>query len=82
MDANQRLLVIGIYLHSALYLSGTFIAGLMTNRPMAWRMALVTSAVCYFAYYAQVVDKRMAAIGLVLASIFCGALAGFALLVG
>ena len=80
MDQDQRLLVVGIYINSALYLIGVFVAGLVTDHPTAWRMALVTAGVCYFAYFAQVWGKRHAATAATLVSVAAGIVAGLALL--
>lgn len=40
MTPDQRLLVIGLYINSALYLTGTFVAGIVTQHPWAWRASL------------------------------------------
>lgn len=54
MTEDQRFLAIGIYINSALYLTGVFVAGLVTNNPSAWKSALFSAGIAYLAYYAQV----------------------------
>lgn len=53
MTPDQRLLVIGLYINSALYLTGTFVAGIVTQHPWAWRASLASAGVSYIAYALQ-----------------------------
>lgn len=81
MTADQRLLVIGIYINSALYLMGVFVEGLLTAHPNAWRYALVAAGLSYLSYVMQVasVPRTLCAI-VVCISFSAGAAAGILLL--
>lgn len=76
-----RFLYIAIILNSALYLVGVFIAGLVTNHPEAWRLALTALGVCYISPSVQIAfPKAMALnIGIVSLSIVLAVCAGVAL---
>lgn len=81
MNADQRLLVVGLYLNAALYLLCCFAAGLWLNQPFVSSMALAAMGVSYLAYLAQLTPFPRAACGLlVFVSVFLGALSGFAFL--
>ena len=82
MNADQRLLVVGLYINSALYLAGVYCAGLINHNPWAWKGALAASGVSYLAYLSQIsVAPRPVQIVCVIASILLGAGAGISLLV-
>lgn len=53
MTADQRLLVIGIYIYSSLYLAGCFVAGLFFSG-WAWKCALASFGASYITYYLQI----------------------------
>lgn len=82
MTPDQKFLAIGIYINSALYLSAVFTAGLWTGNALAWKLAIATFGTCYLAYVAQVTipELRGLNIGLVIASVVLGMLAGLSLL--
>lgn len=80
MTEDQRFLAIGIYVNSALFLSGVFVAGLVTGRETAWKLALVAAGLTYVSYLVQVAEiERAAQIVVVLASIIAAVAAGLAL---
>lgn len=80
-DDRSLILIAGI-INSALYLIGVFVAGLLTNHPRAWALALITAGLCYLSALVQITfpSWRAIASALVLWSIICGVLAGFAVL--
>jgi uncharacterized membrane protein (DUF485 family) len=81
MSADQRLLVIGLYINSALYLSGVYWAGLIYHNNFAWKMALASAGMSYVAYLLQLaLAPRWLLIAAVTASISVGTIAGTALL--
>ena len=81
MNADQRLLVIGIYINSALYLAGVFVAGIITNNPTAWKLSLATAGFCYLTYTAQVMGaQRAACLALFATSVVLGVFSGLSLL--
>ncbi len=57
----MNLLVIGLYINSALYLTGCFVAGLMLHNPLAWQLALFSAGMSYVSYYLQIIDQRFIA---------------------
>lgn len=81
LTAIQRLLIIGILVNSALYNAGCIIAGLITESPYAWKLALVSVGICYLTYLAQLAEfpRRISNV-LVILSIITGVGAGLALL--
>lgn len=81
MTADQRFLAIGIYINSALYLSGVFVAGLIVRNQLAWKLALVTAGLSYLSYTVQVLkpEPRRDTAN-VLVSAFTGAAAGLSLI--
>lgn len=87
MEAN-RLLFIALILNSALYITGVFVAGLVTGHPFAWQLAIVTAALCYFSPFVQLLlvgkpkSQHWPGLVLVIVSILVGAAAGFSLLIG
>lgn len=46
-------IVRGIQINSALYLAGAFVAGLVVDNPLAWKLALAAIGVTYLSYLAQ-----------------------------
>lgn len=54
MDADQRILLVGLYVNAALYLVFVFIAAVWTNRPWSVGACIVCAALAYCAYGAQV----------------------------
>lgn len=75
-------LLAGLYLNSALYLAGCFVAGLATGNDVAWKLALVAMGLAYVGYYVQVAypGARVPALFAVSASIIAGVASGLALL--
>ncbi len=81
MNSDQRLLVIGLYINSALYLSGCFVAGLVTHSKPAWCCALAAAGLSYLGYYAQLMRLSSVSSGaIVVFSVAFGLAAGLALL--
>lgn len=82
LNADQRLLVVGLYISSTLYIVGVFVGGLLTQHTWAWRLAIVTAGINYFAYLAQLSPSvsRSEHRALVIASIAVGTIAGLTLL--
>lgn len=80
-DAAPYLLV-AVIITSALYLSGVFIAGLVTDHRLAWLLALATMGICYLSAMVQLAAPtwRMSALLIVGASVVCGIWAGLELL--
>lgn len=80
----MNLVLIAGIINSALYLTSVFIAGIVTNNPTAWRLAIATYGICYLAALVQVTvpTYRTTAIILVILSIAFGAAAGVSLLTG
>lgn len=58
MTEDQRLLVIGAYINSALYCAGVFVAAIVTGNPFAWRLAIGTAGLNFLAYFAQLWPQR------------------------
>lgn len=85
MNDERRFLYIAILLNSALYLTGVFVAGLMTGNRLAWAMALATAALCYLSPLVQAIglDKvwRTGPLVLVALSILFGGAAGIVLVI-
>lgn len=81
MTADQRFIAIGIYINSALYLAGAFIAGLLLQNAWAWKLALVSAGISYIGYSLQVekAPYRFSVLA-VAVSILFGALSGLSLL--
>lgn len=75
-------LVIGILVNSALYVSGVFIAGLVTHSPMAWKLALIAFGLSYISYFLQITESagRKAVEWSVALSILAGTVGGLRLL--
>lgn len=81
MDSDRKLLIVGILINSALYFTGVFVAGLLTNHPWAWKGALIGVGITYFGYSAQVMNApRQAQIALVTLSVVAGIGCGLFLL--
>ena len=68
-------------LNSALYLTGCFIAGIITNDHIAWKLALAATGITFIAYATALNGHDRTAGGASLASIALGVAAGVALLV-
>lgn len=80
MDFKPFLLV-GLLLNSALYLTGVFVAGMMTHDGAAWKLALVAAGVSYLSYSMQIYGAgRNACATVVVISVLAGAAAGLLLL--
>jgi hypothetical protein len=75
MNETQRLLVIGVYINSALYLIGVFTAGVIQHVPHAWQFALLSAGVAYLSYWLQII-RAPEWVNIVLVGISVGA--GFA----
>lgn len=69
---------IGGTVAGTLYLASVMLASLWAHGVVGWRLALVSMGLTYLCYFAQIIDKRRASIGLSVASIVVGALAGIA----
>ncbi len=84
MNPDQRLLAIGVYIMSALYLTGCFVASLFVQHGVAWKVALVSAGLSCLAYTAQVsfVEARLWALALVALSQWFGLIAGLCVLFG
>ena len=84
MTPDQRLLMIGGYISSALYLSGCFVAGVYFHVGEAWKAALAAAGFSCFAYGAQLLGShaRPAAAAGSGASWAFGLLAGLFLIFG
>ncbi len=82
MTADQRLLVVGLYISSTLYLGGCMLLGWAVNRPLGWKFALASAGACYICYLAQLGGQplKVAANIAFFASIALGIAAGLALL--
>ena len=83
MSPDQRLLCIGAMLNSALYCAGAFVAGIVTNNPLAWKLSLITIGATFLAYFSQISPAWFPLelqVAIMLLSIFAGIGAGFALL--
>lgn len=52
MNENQRFLLLGCYINSALYLVGCFVAGMLLHSP-AWKWALAASGAAFLSYIIQ-----------------------------
>ena len=74
--------VAGALVNSAIYLLCVFVAGIVTGHPMAWKQALAAMGITYASHVAQLIPgfSRDVSIGLVLASIVVGMVAGLNLL--
>lgn len=51
---ERNFIIIGLLLNSALALAGIFVAGLVTDTPLAWKMAIVCAGLIYFLYLFQI----------------------------
>ncbi|MBB3453906.1 fluoride ion exporter CrcB/FEX [Rhizobium sp. BK313] len=88
MNDNQRLHVIIGSVWAWIYVIGCFAAGIALHNAWAWKLALVTGALCYLTNLSQFMDGmepsdvlRNAAILFFLLSIVSGFAAGIVLLV-
>lgn len=54
MTPDQRLLAIGCYINSALYLTGVFVVSLFVHQGFAWKAALMCAGVTFLAYAVQI----------------------------
>jgi hypothetical protein len=83
MTEDQRLLVIGAYINSALYCAGVFVAGILLSHPLAWQLALATVGVTFLSYFAQLAAQYLqpwVLVAFVLITILLGIAAGVVLL--
>jgi hypothetical protein len=53
MNSDQRLITIGIYLNSTLYLLLVFAAGIVFHEPAACKWAIITALSCIVCYQIQ-----------------------------
>lgn len=53
MTELQKLLIIAALLNAGLYLVCVFIAGLATQNPLAWKLAIVSMGFAFLGYVAQ-----------------------------
>lgn len=51
---DRRWLMLAVILNSALYLAAIFVAGLLTDHVIAWRLAIITFGTCYLAPLVQI----------------------------
>lgn len=86
MTDLQKLLVVACLLNAAMYLTAVFVAGLVTNNPLAWKLAIISMGLASLSYIAQYhqfsawyYQKAMGT--LVAGSIIAAVLAGVALLI-
>lgn len=82
MTEDQRILVCGLFLNSALYFTLVFVAGLVMRNDYAWKLAIAGVGFTFLCYLFQVVapEQRGIAGTAVASSIVVGILAGLALL--
>lgn len=76
----KNLAAAGGLINAALFLAGCFVAGLVLGVPLAWKGALLTAAVAYWAYFFGYADMQRVAAGLSLMSVAMSAAIGFVLL--
>jgi hypothetical protein len=74
--------VAGALVNSALYLTGVFVAGLVTAHPDAWKGALAAAGLAFFSHVAQLAPgmPRAAVLATIAASWVLGAAAGMLVL--
>ena len=78
----MNLLVIGLYINSALYLIGCFAAGFMLQNPWAWKQALISAGLSFVTYNLQLNGFNRTACGAIAAlSVVIAFFAGLSLLV-
>lgn len=53
MTDLQKLLIVAALLNGALFLSAVFVAGLVTQNPLAWKLAIVAMGFAFLGYVAQ-----------------------------
>jgi hypothetical protein len=87
MTPDQRLILIGGYISSALYLSGCFVAGIWLHYDPVWKLALGSEGFACACYAAQLLpitpeSRKEFALWPFIASWVFGALAGLILLFG
>lgn len=70
----------GALVSSTLYLGAVVTAALVTNHPIAWKLAITAIGVTFFSWVAQIAEDKRTAQALVLLSWAAGATAGIALL--
>lgn len=81
MDETQRCLAWGVYTSEALYEAGVFAAGLVTQNPFAWKLAIATAGIAYVSYAGQIMGiPRKIATAIVILNFTVGAAAGIALI--
>jgi hypothetical protein len=81
MTAEQRLIIVGIYVASALYIVLVFAAGFLTAHPVSWKRAVATAGACYVSYFVQLLCAQFWFCCLLVSiSIALGAAAGLSLL--
>lgn len=82
MSEDQKFLALGIYINSALFIIGVFVAGLVLNVPLAWKGAILTAGISYLAYVAQVTMASYFTVSvlLVVASVVSGILSAATLI--
>ena len=89
MTPDQRFLAIGCYINSALYLTGCFVVSVFVHHGVAYLLALISAALCFLSYSAQIARPQLEATGwkgsaaiLTAASTATGATAGVLVLLG
>ncbi len=83
MTPDQRLLMIGGYISSALYLSGCFAAGLVVHAAAGWRMALIAQGIACVSYSLQLGgNDRRRSFAVTVWSWLAGIVAGLLVLYG
>ena len=81
MEERQRMLILGVYIFSALYLAGVFVAALVDQNHLARDAAIVAAALSAWGYWAQAVDARdLFVVPIVMCSMVAAVAAGICLL--
>jgi hypothetical protein len=85
MNPDQRLILVGAYISSALYLSGCFVAGIIYfHVGDAWKTALAAAGVSCIAYAAQLFTPALRWVATTSTGVSwaLGMIAGLSLLLG
>lgn len=81
MTDMQKILAYGLFINSALYLVGVFVAGMRFHNDFAWKMALASAGFTYVGYMVQFLELPRAVSGTAVTfSVVLGLAAGLALL--
>ncbi len=83
MTPDQRLLLVGGYICSGLYLSGGFVASLFVQHGEGWKIALLSMGMATIGYAAQLMQvPRHLQASVVACSWVAGIAAGICVLIG